>query len=491
MRSADAEAKSGNGPRAAAAGTALRVECASVVLGKHRALAGVSLEIRAGERVAIIGPSGAGKSTLLRLANTSLLPAEGRVEVLGHDPARLSQASLRALRARIGTVWQQLHLVPQASVLENVRMGRVGSSSLAALALGGAAPSERARVREVLARVGLSERLDQRLETLSGGEQQRVAVARVLFQAPDLIVADEPLASVDPTRAAEVLRLLLAAAEGRTLVVSTHLLEPVLPAFPRIVGLRAGEVLFDLPRERVGAIELARLYGPVGAAPSGERIAWASCTAAQSVTLRVAASTLPGDHLLPRVLPAFRAAHPEVRLQVQVEDTGAALEALLAGEADLALVGARDLHPDLLFEDLAVDEIVLLASPRLALPPEPIASSALARLPRIDREPGSATRRVVEAQLEEMGSPLDPAAVVAEVGSPAALKAAIASGVGVGFASRISAEADLAAGRLRVVAVERLSIPRRVYAAVRRAAAPPPAAAALLDLVRRAAGGER
>jgi phosphonate transport system ATP-binding protein len=493
VRTPETGGAAGGSPSAAPLAAALELEAVSVEYPGTRALRAVRLAIGPGERVAVIGPSGAGKSTLLRLANTSLLPSSGALRVLGEDPAAISATRLRALRARIGTIWQQLHLVPQASVLENVRMGRVGSSSLAVLALGGASAAERARVGAVLARVGIEDKLDQRLETLSGGEQQRVAVARVLHQGPDLLLADEPLASVDPARAAEVMQLLLAAAEDRTLVVSTHLLEPVLPFFPRVIGLRGGEVIFDLPRERVTAADLARLYQPVAATPSGERIEAPApplppAPPADAPPLRVAASSLPGDHLLPRVLPALRAAHPEIRVRLAVSDTGAALGALLGGDADLALVGARELHPDLLFEDVLEDEIVLLASPALDALYRPgggpLALSVLARLPRVDREPGSATRQVVEAQLAGMGAPLDPAAQIAETGSPAALLGAIAAGVGVGFASRLSAAGPLAAGRVRAVPVERLRIPRRVYAAVRRGGSLPVAARALLELVR-------
>jgi phosphonate transport system ATP-binding protein len=469
-------------------GDALALAAVTVDYRGHRALDRVTLAIRPGERVAIIGPSGAGKSTLLALANASLAPSAGTVRVLDEDPAALPAARLRALRARVGTVWQQLHLVPQASVLENVRMGKVGSASLASLALGGAATDERARVRAVLARVGLEAKLDQRLETLSGGEQQRVAVARVLHQAPDLLLADEPLASVDPARAADVLRLLLTAAEGRTLVVSTHLLEPVLPFFPRVVGLRDGKVLFDLPREQVLGAELAALYRSAAAATSGGSLPLAASAAAGP--LRVAASSLPGDHLLPRALPALRDAQPGLRVQLTVSDTRAALAALRAGEADLALVGARDEGSDLAFEDICEDEIVLLAAPGVALPAPRLEPAQLARLPRVDREPGSATRRLVEAQLEAMGAPLDPAAQVAEVGSPSALLAAVIAGAGVGFASRLSAQAALAAGRVQVVPVARLVVPRRVYAAVRRDAPAPATVGDLLAALRAAAAGE-
>jgi phosphonate transport system ATP-binding protein len=462
---------------------------AAVVHGRFAALRGVSLRIRAGERVAVIGPSGAGKSTLLRLLNTSILPSAGEVAILGDDPVRLRRGALRRLRGRIGTVWQQLHLVPQASVAENVRMGRVAQSSLAAFALGALSSAERARVLAVLEQVELAARIDERVDRLSGGEQQRVAVARVLYQGPELLLADEPLASVDPTRGAELLRLLLAAAAGRTLVVSTHQLEPVLPHFPRVIALRGGEVLFDRRRDEITADDLARLYRSEASAPSPDR-AIPFATGGSQVTLRIAASTLPGDYLLPRLLPRFREAFPEVRVSLSVHDSAEALEALRAGRADLALVGARDPHPDLVFEDVAEDEIVLLAPPGLAVPGEPIPPAVAARLPRVDREPGSATRRVVEEQLAAMGCPLDPDAQVLEVGSPEAVKAAVAAGAGVAFASRLSAADDLAAGRVRALAVERLRIPRRIFAAVRRGAPPPAAARALLDLLRAEAGGD-
>jgi phosphonate transport system ATP-binding protein len=463
---------------------------AAVVHGRFAALRGVSLRIHAGERVAVIGPSGAGKSTLLRLLNTSLLPSAGRVAILGEDPARLRRSALRRLRGRIGTVWQQLHLVPQASVAENVRMGRVARSSLGAFALASLSRAERARVLAVLGQVELADRVDERVDRLSGGEQQRVAVARVLHQAPELLLADEPLASVDPARGAELLRLLLAAAAGRTLVVSTHQLEPVLPHFPRVVALRGGEVVFDRRRDEITADDLARLYRSEASAPSPD----AEVPIAEldgRTTLRIAASTLPGDYLLPRVLPRFREVFPDVRVCLTVHDSEEAVEALRAGRADLALVGRRDPHPDLVFEDVAEDEIVLLAPPGLALPGEPIPLSAAARLPRVDREPGSATRRAVEEQLAAMGCPLDPSAQVFETGSPESVKAAVAAGAGVAFASRLSVADDLAAGRVRVIAVERLRIPRRIFAAVRRGEPPPAAARALLELLRRAAGGER
>jgi phosphonate transport system ATP-binding protein len=465
---------------------ALSLEGASRSFGAFAALSGVSLRVAPGERVALIGPSGAGKTTLLRLAGAALFASAGGVRVLGEEVAALPAARLRALRARVGTVYQQLHLVPQASVLENVLMGRLGRRSLLQVATAPFRRAERERVAEVLDRVGIAGKLLERLDRLSGGEQQRVAVARVLWQEPDLWIADEPFSSVDPERSAAVVRLLVEASAGHTLLLSTHQLEPVFPHFPRVVGLRAGRVHFDKAREEVTPDDLALLYQPEGATTSPEprRLLAPLPTLAHS-EVRVGASTSPGEYLLPRVLPAFARDWPAARVRLLVRDTGAALDDLVAGRVDLALVGARSPHPALHFEDLAEDEIVLLAAPGFPLPPPPLAPSQLARLPRVDREEGSGTQAVVAAQLAALGAPLDPAASVFEAGSVEALKRAVEGGVGVGFASRLSVAEELRTGRLVVVPVEQVRVPRRYYVAWRRNEEPSAAARGLLAALRR------
>jgi phosphonate transport system ATP-binding protein len=477
-------------PEPAPAG-ALLLEGAGRDFGACRALGGLSLAVRPGERVAVIGPSGAGKSTLLRLAAGSLFASSGRVLVLGEEVARLGPARLRALRARVGTVHQQLHLVPQASVLENVLMGRLGRRSWLAVAAAPLRRAERIRVAEVLDQVGIADKLHERLDRLSGGEQQRVAVARVLHQDPELVVADEPFSAVDPERSAQVVRLLVEAARGRTLLLATHQLEPVFPHFPRVVGLRGGKLLFDRRREEVTPDDLARLYQPEGATASPEpRQLLAPSGPAIRAEVRVGASSSPGEYLLPRALPAFARELPGVRVRLEVKDTLEVLSDLAAGRVELAFVGARSPHPALHFEDFAEDEIVLVAAPDLpCLPRGPISPSAAARLPRVDREPGSATRAIVEAQFAALGAPLDPGAAAFEAGSIEALKSAVAGGMGVGFASRLSVAEELRSGRLLLVPVASVRVPRRFFVAWRRAEPPSAAARALLAAARHAIAG--
>jgi phosphonate transport system ATP-binding protein len=404
--------------------------------------------------------------------NTSLFPNAGRVHVLGQEPGQLGPARLRALRARVGTVYQLLHLVPQASVLENVLMGALGRRGALALAVAPLRAAERADVAAILAEVGLDGHLHRRVDRLSGGEQQRVAVARVLYQAPEAILADEPFASVDPRRAAAIVELLARAARGRALVLSTHQLDPVLPHFPRVVGLRAGRVVFDLRREDLTAEDLGRLYQPEAASASPEPAESAPPTPslASRAPVLVGASTTPGEYLLPRLAAAFVRRHPEAHLRLTVKDTDEVLADLAAGRVELVFVGSRRGDPVLHFEDFAEDEIVLVvgAGQRL-VPPGPIPVETLARLPRVERQSGSATRAVVEAHLSAMGAALDPEAVELEVSSVEALKGAVAAGLGVGFASRLSVEDELRSGTLRLVPVHGLRMPRRLFAAWRRA----------------------
>ena len=246
--------------------------------GRRTALDGVSLAVAAGERVGLVGPSGAGKSTLLGLLDGLVPATSGTVEVLGADLSRLRGAELVRLQARIGTVHQRLELVGPLQVVHNVSAGQLGRWSTARALWSLVRPQEVERARAALAAVGLVDRLRDRTDTLSGGQQQRVALARVLAQEPDLVLADEPVSALDPALSEEVVRLLAtvtpstastastastpstSGAGGRTLVASLHDTDLARRWCDRLVGLREGRVLFDLPAARVGEEHLRRLY---------------------------------------------------------------------------------------------------------------------------------------------------------------------------------------------------------------------------------------
>lgn len=237
----------------------------SVTFGNRRALDGVSLTVQPGERVALVGPSGAGKSTLLGLCNGTVAPTAGRVEVLGADPVRASSAELRALRARIGTVHQRLNLVGPLRVVHNVNAGRLGRWSRWRSLYSLLRPLEVDQARAALGRMGIAEHLHARTDRLSGGEQQRVALARLLVQDPEVVLADEPVSSLDPARAEEVMGLLSGLLHGqgtprRTLLVSLHDFDLALRHCDRIVGLRQGRVVLDAPVGKVDERIRARLY---------------------------------------------------------------------------------------------------------------------------------------------------------------------------------------------------------------------------------------
>lgn len=232
----------------------------------QRAVAGVSLAVEAGERVAVIGPSGAGKTSLLRLAAASLRPTEGRVQVLGDNPWQLGAAPLRRLRARIGVVHQAPPIPPQLRVVTAILAGRLGRWSTWKAIASLLYPADIAGAREVLARLDLADRLFDRCDRLSGGQLQRVGIARVLYQAPELTLADEPVSALDPALADEAVSQLIAQSEasGATLVASLHAVDLALKWFPRIVGMRSGELVFDRPAREVSRDMLFELYATEG-----------------------------------------------------------------------------------------------------------------------------------------------------------------------------------------------------------------------------------
>lgn len=234
----------------------------TVSYGERPALADVTLTVRAGERVALVGPSGSGKSTLLGLCTGAVRPETGEVVVLGQSLTRVGEDALAAVRRRIGTIHQRLHLVGRLRVVHNVNAGRLGRWSVWAALTSLIRPRQVEEAREALARVGIADKLFARTDELSGGEQQRVALARVAVQDPDLVLADEPVSSLDPARADAVLRLLCetVTTPARTLLVSLHDFDLAVRWCDRVVGLRDGRILFDLPAAHVDDRLRDRLY---------------------------------------------------------------------------------------------------------------------------------------------------------------------------------------------------------------------------------------
>ncbi len=228
----------------------------------RRALQDVDLSVGRGERLAIIGPSGAGKTTLLRLLATSLQPGEGRLELLGAEPWHLAAGARRRLRARLGLIHQSPPLPPRQRVVAAVSAGRLGQWPLWKGLLNLVHPLDTGGVRDALARLDMADKLFERCDQLSGGQLQRVGIARVLYQQAELILADEPVSAMDPVLASHTLGVLNREAESRgvTLLASLHAVELALNHFPRIVGVRDGRIAFDLPAHEVTPQALDALY---------------------------------------------------------------------------------------------------------------------------------------------------------------------------------------------------------------------------------------
>jgi len=232
----------------------------------QRALRNVTVSLGSGERVAVIGPSGAGKTTLVRVLGTSLRPSEGRFFIGGADPWQAGAQALRRLRARIGVVHQSPPIPPRLRVVTAVLAGRLGTRPTWQSLLSLLAPIDAEGARAALARLDLDERVFDRCDRLSGGQLQRVGIARVLYQRPALLLADEPVSALDPTLADASVGALVAESEerGATLVASLHAVDLALKWFPRLIGMRAGEIVFDRPTAAVTTAMLHELYANEG-----------------------------------------------------------------------------------------------------------------------------------------------------------------------------------------------------------------------------------
>jgi len=216
------------------------------------ALNNVSFEVHDGEYLAVIGLSGSGKSTLLRCINRLIDPTSGEVIWNEHNITSASGAELRRMRRQIGMIFQHFNLVKRSSVMTNVLSGRLGYVHPVWSLFGRFSAADRQRAMAALERVGIADKADNRADQLSGGQQQRVGIARALMQEPQLLLADEPVASLDPVLSHSILRYLelLNQQDGITVLCSLHFLDLVHRYATRVVGLKGGELVFDgLPSE--------------------------------------------------------------------------------------------------------------------------------------------------------------------------------------------------------------------------------------------------
>ncbi|HEY2596763.1 MAG TPA: phosphonate ABC transporter ATP-binding protein [Chloroflexota bacterium] len=232
--------------------------------GGRRALEAITLNVAPGELVVVLGANGSGKSTLLRCAVRLIDPTAGSVRVAGRDLATLNGSELREARRSVGMIFQQANLVRRRTALDNVATGSLGRHRNLSTMLGWLPREELLEAARLLDRLGLLHLAQKRADTLSGGEAQRVAVARALAQRPRVLLADEPVASLDPEAAEEVLRLLLQLATVENLGVLCVLHQPELATrhAHRLAGLRHGRKVFDSPTAEIDTASINALYRP-------------------------------------------------------------------------------------------------------------------------------------------------------------------------------------------------------------------------------------
>ena len=247
-----------------------RLEEIAKVFGRHQvAVDGISFDVKSGERVALIGPSGGGKTTLFRMLNCTFRPTSGKLWINGDETGCLHGGRLREVRRKIGTIYQQHNLIPRLGVIHNVLSGQLGRWSLVRSVASLIRPVNIELAYSALKKVGIDEKIFSRTDELSGGQQQRVAIARVLVQDPEVILADEPVSSVDPSLASTIVKLLVDISQSttKTLLVNLHSVELALSTFPRIIGIKKGMALFDLPPDKITDSLLDDLYS--GHLPNG------------------------------------------------------------------------------------------------------------------------------------------------------------------------------------------------------------------------------
>ncbi|MDA0188024.1 MAG: phosphonate ABC transporter ATP-binding protein [Proteobacteria bacterium] len=231
--------------------------------GPNKAVDNITLSVPQGQMVGVIGRSGAGKSTLLRMVNRLAEPTDGKILFGGREVTALRGRALYAWRAECAMVFQQFNLVGRMSVINNVLMGRIFHHGFATAMLQIFGPEERALAIRALDRLGMAHTALQRAETLSGGQMQRVAIARALVQQPKLMLADEPIASLDPLNAKVVMDALrtINREDGITVLANLHTLDTARTYCDRIVGLMEGRVVFDGTPDQLTDRQAREIYG--------------------------------------------------------------------------------------------------------------------------------------------------------------------------------------------------------------------------------------
>ena len=227
------------------------------------ALKGVTLEIPKGQVLALIGPSGAGKSTLIRCVNRLVQPTSGSVVLKGTELTKLSSSALRKARRRMGMIFQEYALVERLTVMENVLSGRLGYVGFWRSYFRKFPSADIQEAYRLLDRVGLKHMADKRADELSGGQRQRVGICRALIQNPDLLLVDEPTASLDPKTSRQIMRLIqeLCSERGLTAIINIHDVFLAQMFSQRVVGLELGSVVYDGKPEGLTPEVLTRIYG--------------------------------------------------------------------------------------------------------------------------------------------------------------------------------------------------------------------------------------
>lgn len=227
------------------------------------ALRGVSFTVAKGQVVGLIGPSGAGKSSLIRCINRLVEPTGGAIRLNGLDLTKLSGGNLRQARRRIGMIFQEYALVERLTVMENVLSGRLGYVPFWRSFFRRFPQADVDKAFQLLDRVGLQDHVDKRADALSGGQRQRVGIARALEQDPELLLVDEPTASLDPKTSRQIMRLICEVCRERDLPAIINIHDVVLAQMfvDRIIGLRAGAVVFDGPPTDLTDTALTEIYG--------------------------------------------------------------------------------------------------------------------------------------------------------------------------------------------------------------------------------------